>query len=154
MPNQTFLLRRTHLEWLSCPLNCLHQTLAQRVWDSSSVYEPYLLEMSRCKNGKGVFPEQRGIGAAILSWGSFPCWTKMLQYTWGLSFWIGNFYPGCTNRLCAAFPWVGKEGFLMPIQRSPQRRPRLECLLSDGNSVQLPRALRARGSTFECFPQL
>ena len=30
MPNQTSLLRRTRLEWLSNHLNCLHQTIAQK----------------------------------------------------------------------------------------------------------------------------
>jgi len=37
------------------------------------------------------------------------------------------FCPGCTNYLCADFPWYGKVEILLPNQASPQGRSILEC---------------------------
>ena len=92
MPNQTSLLIRTCLEWLSSHLNCLHQPIAQRGWGSTCVYEPYFLEKSRWEIVKGCFPEHRGIGATVPSqvFFFFPCWTQKLPNTCRLCLWIGN----------------------------------------------------------------
>ena len=90
MPNQTSILRRRSLEMLSSPPNVLHQTIAQKGWGSTCVYEPLLLEMCRWEIGKGIFPEHRGNGAPVPSWGWFTCWTRKLPNAWGLSFWISN----------------------------------------------------------------
>ena len=91
MTYQISLLRRTCLEWLSSHLNCLHWNIVQRGWAPTFIYEPYLLEISRWERGKDGFPEHRGIGSAVPSWGLFTCWTKKLLNSWGLSLWIGKF---------------------------------------------------------------
>ena len=85
------LLRRKHLEWLSCPQIFLHQLIAQRGWGSTLVYEPYLLEKSRWEIGKGCFPDHRYIGAALPSLGWFTCWIWKLPKVCWMSLWNGNF---------------------------------------------------------------
>ena len=58
------------------------------------------------------------------------------------------FRPGLKKYLCAACPWHGKEGILLPHQASPKRRSSLECLPWDGKPMQGSSTQRARGNVF------
>ena len=78
MPNKTSFLRRTGLEWLSSYLNCLHQTIAQRGWGSTCVYEPSLLENLSGKWAWVVFLSTEALGGCL-----FTCWTRKLPNAWG-----------------------------------------------------------------------
>ena len=152
IPNLTSLLRRTHLEWLSSHLNCLHLRIAQRGWGCTCVFETSFLETSRWDLGQGSIPGHRGIGVAVHSRAWCGPLTLEASQGFGAEFVNWQCYPSCRNWLCAACPWERQGGCHMLPQRYPNRKSRLECLLWDRICVQWTRAWRARGSTLALLP--
>ena len=62
-----------------------------------------------------------------------------------------QFWSGCLNYQCFAFPCLCKEDIVMSNLMSPERRTGLECLSGNGKFLNQTRALRWKGCPLDYF---
>ena len=147
MPNQTLNLQNILVEFLSSKGYSLMQNRAQR-WRGRTLV--FCHHDSRIWCGK----RQGWLSWAKRHWGWSPymdvnVWNNHVA---GHLLFTGIIYmafPPCLYELVlCCFPHLCKQGMVMPNLPSTERRTRLKCLLCNGNSLYITRALRQRGTNF------